>query len=74
VPVNADVPDLEAHILEEDDTRAHPPGIQGMGEIGLVGVSTTIGTAIDHATGLWLTTLPCRTDQLLAQAAAHGAR
>lgn len=71
VPVNADVPDVEAVIVEEDDTRGHPLGIKGMGELGVVGVSAAIGNAIHHATGLRLTSLPFRADELLALAAAR---
>lgn len=66
VPTNADIADIDAIIIEEDDTRGHPLGIKGMGEIGIVGTSAAIGNAIFHATGLRLTALPFRIDRLLA--------
>ena len=70
VPVNADIRHLEAIIVDEDDTRAHPLGIKGMGEIGVVGAAAAIGNAIFHASGLRLTSLPFRIDRLLTAAAS----
>ena len=69
VPTNADVDGIEALIIEEDDTRAHPLGVKGMGEVGVVGTAAAIGNAIFHATGVRLTALPFRIDRLLAGAA-----
>lgn len=70
VPTNADVDGIEAIIVDEDDTRAHPLGIKGMGEIGGVGTAAAIGNAIFHATGARLTALPFRIDRLLGAVAA----
>ena len=64
VPVNADVPDIEAILIEEDDTRGHPLGIKGMGEIGIIGVPAAISNAIYHATGKRLLSLPMRIEDL----------
>ena len=66
VPVNADIAEIEALIIEEDDTRGHPLGIKGMGEVGSIGGQAAIGNAIFHATGVRLTDLPFRIDKLLA--------
>lgn len=65
VPTNADVDEIDAIVIEEDDTRGHPLGIKGMGEIGGVGGAAAIGNAIFHATGIRLTALPFRIDGLL---------
>ena len=65
VPVNADVANIEAILLEEDDFRAHPLGAKGMGEIGVVGTAAAISNAIYHATGRRLCSLPMRVDHLL---------
>ena len=65
VPVNADIARVEAILIEEDDTRAHPLGAKGMGEIGVVGVAAAISNAIYHATGQRLCSLPMRIDDLL---------
>lgn len=65
VPTNADIEEIDALIIEEDDTRGHPLGIKGMGEIGSIGGPAAIGNAIFHATGIRLTALPFRIDRLL---------
>ena len=66
VPTHADVADIEAIVVPEDDTRGHPLGVKGFGEIGVVGTAAAIGNAIFHATGVRLTALPFRIDRLLA--------
>ncbi len=66
VPTNADIANIEAIIIDEDDTRGHPLGVKGLGEIGIVGTSAAIANAIYHATGQRLTSLPMRLDKLLA--------
>ena len=68
VPAHADIADLDAIIIAEDDTRGHPIGIKGMGEIGVIGTPAAIGNAIFHATGVRLTTLPFRIERLMAGA------
>ena len=54
VPTNANIADIDAIIIEEDDTRGHPLGIKGMGKIGAVGTPAAIGNAIFHALGVRL--------------------
>lgn len=66
VPTNADIDRIEAIIIEEDDTRGHPLGVKGMGEIGNIAGTAAIGNAIFHATGVRLTSMPFRIDRLLA--------
>lgn len=68
VPTNADIADVEAIIVAEDDSRGSALGCKGMGEIGVIGTPAAIGNAIFHATGLRLTSLPFRIDSLLAGA------
>ena len=65
VPTHADILDLEAIIIEEDDTRGHPLGVKGLGELGGTGTAAAIANAIFHATGQRLTALPMRLDHLL---------
>ena len=66
VPTNADVADIEVVLIDEDDTRGHPLGVKGLGELGITGVAAAIANAIYHATGQRLTSLPLRLDKLLA--------
>lgn len=65
VPVNADIAGIEALLIEEDDTRGHPLGVKGLGEIGSIGGPAAISNAVFHATGLRLTHLPFRIDKIL---------
>ncbi|MFF3618755.1 xanthine dehydrogenase family protein molybdopterin-binding subunit [Streptomyces sp. NPDC002467] len=66
VPVHADVPDVEAHWIEEHDAHVGPLGAKGIGEIGIVGVAAAIGNAVSHATGHRLRGLPLTPDRVLA--------
>ena len=50
IPVNADVPSVEAIIVEERDDHVNPLGIKGVGEIGITGTVGAIANAIWHAT------------------------
>lgn len=65
VPVCADVPDISAHWIEEDDPHLNPMGSKGIGEIGIVGTAAAIGNAVRHATGARLRSLPLTPDKLL---------
>ena len=39
IPVNADVPSIEAILVEENDPRVNALGINGVGEIGITGTA-----------------------------------
>lgn len=60
VPVNADVREIEAILIDEDDTRGNPMGVKGLGEIGVVGTAAAIANAVYHATGCRFHALPLR--------------
>jgi xanthine dehydrogenase YagR molybdenum-binding subunit len=51
IPVNADVPSLEAILVHEDDPHVNPLGIKGVGEIGITGTGGAVANAVWHATG-----------------------
>ncbi|MGW1818403.1 xanthine dehydrogenase family protein molybdopterin-binding subunit [Streptomyces sp. NPDC002125] len=65
VPVCADVPDIEAHWIDELDPHLNPMGSKGIGEIGIVGTAAAIGNAVRHATGARLRELPLTPDKIL---------
>jgi xanthine dehydrogenase YagR molybdenum-binding subunit len=65
IPVNADVEDVEALWIEEQDPRVNPIGAKGVGEIGIVGTAAAIANAVHHATGIRIRDLPIRPDKLL---------
>ncbi|WP_017569152.1 xanthine dehydrogenase family protein molybdopterin-binding subunit [Nocardiopsis halotolerans] len=65
VPTNADVGDLRADWLDEEDPRATPMGSRGAGEIGIVGSPAAVANAVHHATGVRVRDLPITPDKLL---------
>ncbi|GHD87584.1 xanthine dehydrogenase family protein molybdopterin-binding subunit [Streptomyces naganishii] len=66
VPVNADVPEIEAHWIEEADTHLNPMGSKGIGEIGIVGSAAAVGNAVHHATGVRFRRPPLTPDKVLS--------
>ncbi|MFI0806501.1 xanthine dehydrogenase family protein molybdopterin-binding subunit [Streptomyces echinatus] len=72
VPVHADVPDIEADWLDEDDTHLNPMGSKGIGEIGIVGTAAALGNAVHHATGIRFRELPLTPDRILARLLSEG--
>jgi xanthine dehydrogenase YagR molybdenum-binding subunit len=65
VPVNADVPALDASYLPAEDTIADPLGVKGLGELVIVGVPAAIANAVFNATGRRVTDLPITLEKLL---------
>jgi len=65
VPVNADVPTLDAAYLPAEDMIADPLGVKGLGELVIVGVPAAIANAVFNATGRRVTDLPITMDKLL---------
>jgi xanthine dehydrogenase YagR molybdenum-binding subunit len=65
VPVNADIPVLEAHFADEVDPHASPLGARGIGELGAVGVGAAIVNAAFHATGIRVRRVPITPEMLL---------
>ena len=65
VPVNADVPSLEAILVPETDSYVNPLGIKGVGEIGVTGTVGAIANAVWHATGTRVRRFPIRLEDLL---------
>ena len=65
VPVNADIPAIEAYFVEEEDPHINPVGAKGIGEIGIVGAAAAVANAIFSATGKRIRNLPITPDKLL---------
>ncbi len=65
LPVNLDLPHLEVHFLEKENTDLNSYGARGIGEIGLAGVAAAIANAVYHATGKRIRQLPIRIEDLL---------
>jgi xanthine dehydrogenase YagR molybdenum-binding subunit len=67
VAAHADVRDLEAVWLDEDDFRVTPMGARGIGEIGIVGSPAAVANAVHHATGVRIRDLPITPEKVLAR-------
>jgi xanthine dehydrogenase YagR molybdenum-binding subunit len=65
LPVNADVPDITAIVVENDERTSNPLGAKGIGELPMVGVAAAIANAVYHATGVRVRKLPIRIEDLL---------
>jgi xanthine dehydrogenase YagR molybdenum-binding subunit len=65
IPVNADVPEIDASFVEEFDPHASPLGARGIGELGALGVGPAIANAVFHATGVRVREVPIRPEHLL---------
>lgn len=66
VPVNADVPAIDVHLLDNFDSHASPIGAKGAGEVSIVGLAAAIANAVYHATGVRVRELPVTPDKLIA--------
>jgi xanthine dehydrogenase YagR molybdenum-binding subunit len=69
IPVNADVPSLEAILVEERDVHVNALGIKGVGEIGITGTAAAVANAVWHATGTRVREFPITLDRLIGAAA-----
>ncbi|UIJ72547.1 xanthine dehydrogenase family protein molybdopterin-binding subunit [Aurantimonas sp. HBX-1] len=67
IPVNADVPSLEAILVHEDDPHVNALGIKGVGEIGITGTGAAIANAVWHATGRRLRRFPIMLSDLIGE-------
>ncbi|MGH3149409.1 MAG: molybdopterin cofactor-binding domain-containing protein, partial [Streptosporangiaceae bacterium] len=62
----ADVQDIDAAWIDEEDAHLNPMGAKGIGEIGITGTAAAIGNAVFHATGRRIRDLPITPAKLLA--------
>ncbi len=65
VPVNADIPQIEAIFIDKPDPIINPIGTKGIGEISLIGVAAAIANAVYNATGTRIRELPITPDKLI---------
>jgi xanthine dehydrogenase YagR molybdenum-binding subunit len=67
VAVNADVDEIEATWIDEEDLHVNPMGAKGIGEVGIVGAAAAVANAVYDATGVRVRDLPIRPDKLLGR-------
>jgi xanthine dehydrogenase YagR molybdenum-binding subunit len=61
----ADVVDIDAAWVDEDDGELNPMGSKGIGEIGIVGTAAAVANAVHHACGIRVRELPIQPDRLV---------
>ena len=65
VPVNADIPQIDALFVNKPDYNINPIGAKGMGEISLIGMAAAVTNAVYNATGKRVRDLPVTPDKLV---------
>ncbi|MFE4722562.1 molybdopterin cofactor-binding domain-containing protein, partial [Streptomyces sp. NPDC056728] len=65
VPVHADIPDVEAVILDGYDDKANVLGAKGVGELGICGAGASIANAVFNATGVRVRDFPITIEKVL---------
>jgi xanthine dehydrogenase YagR molybdenum-binding subunit len=74
VAAHADVAEIDAVWIDEDDPHLGPIGAKGIGEIGIVGVAAAIANAVHHATGVRIRDLPIGPARLVGALAVAARR
>jgi xanthine dehydrogenase YagR molybdenum-binding subunit len=65
MPVQADIPQVEALFVNKPDPYLNPMGAKGMGEIATIGVAAAVANAVYNATGKRIRELPITPDKLI---------
>ena len=67
VPVHADIPELDALLLDGFDDKANVLGAKGIGELGVCGAAAAVTNAVFNATGIRVRKFPITLDKLLPE-------
>jgi xanthine dehydrogenase YagR molybdenum-binding subunit len=65
VPVHADIPQIDAVVLDGFDDKANPLGVKGVGEVGNCGSTAAVTNAVFNATGVRVREFPITLDKVL---------
>jgi xanthine dehydrogenase YagR molybdenum-binding subunit len=65
VPVHADLPEIDAVLLDGFDGKANALGAKGIGELGICGSAPAIANAVYNATGVRVRDFPITLDKVL---------
>jgi xanthine dehydrogenase YagR molybdenum-binding subunit len=65
LPVHADIPAIDAIMLDDFDDKANELGIKGVGELGVCGTGAAVANAVFNATGIRVRDFPITMDKLL---------
>src|SRR5262249_3728391 len=58
IPVQADMPQFDIHMLPEDEPHLGSGGVKGIGMLGTCGTAAAIANAVHHTTGKRIRDLP----------------
>jgi xanthine dehydrogenase YagR molybdenum-binding subunit len=65
VPVHADIPEVDAVMLEGFDDKANVLGVKGLGELGICGAGAAVANAVFNATGVRVRDFPITLEKVL---------
>ena len=65
VPVHADIPEVDAVVLDGFDDKANVLGAKGIGEVGICGSGAAIANAVFNATGVRVRDFPITLEKVL---------
>ena len=65
VPVHADIPEIDAVLLDGFDARANVLGAKGVGELGNCGANAAVANAVFNATGVRVRDFPITIEKVL---------
>ena len=65
VPVHADIPEIDAVLLDGFDGKANELGAKGLGELGNCGANAAVANAVFNATGVRVRDFPITLDKVL---------
>jgi xanthine dehydrogenase YagR molybdenum-binding subunit len=65
VPVHADIPELDAVVLDGFDDKANVLGAKGVGELGICGAGAAVANAVFNATGVRVRKFPLTIEKVL---------
>ena len=65
VPVHADIPQVDAVVLDGYDGKANVLGAKGLGELGICGAGAAVANAVFNATGVRVRDFPITLEKVL---------
>jgi len=66
IPTHADIPAIDAIMLDDFDDKANHLGVKGIGELGAGGTGGSVANAVYNATGIRIRDFPITLDKLLS--------
>jgi xanthine dehydrogenase YagR molybdenum-binding subunit len=63
--VNADIPQIDAVLLDSFDDKANELGAKGIGELGNCGANAAVANAVFNATGVRVREFPITIEKVL---------